>query len=98
MASTGFYVREADRDRLAQPQNDATGKRPPFFDATQKPKRLSGGGGMVSSAADYLQFCEMLMGGGRLGKTRLLAPSTVNLMTSDALKPGIRYAAVIPTV
>ena len=96
MASTGFQVREADRDRLAQPQNDASGKRPPFFDATQKPVRLSGGGGMVSTATDYLRFCEMLLAGGRLGTTRLLAPSTVTLMTSDALKPGIGYAAVIP--
>jgi CubicO group peptidase (beta-lactamase class C family) len=96
MASTGFYVRDADRGRLAEPQNDASGKRPPFFDATQKPKRLSGGGGMVSSATDYLQFCQMLMAGGRLANTRLLAPSTVNLMTSDALKPGIGYAAAIP--
>jgi CubicO group peptidase (beta-lactamase class C family) len=98
MTSTGFYVRDADRDRVAQPQTDAaTGKRPPFFDAAQKPKRLSGGGGMVSSAADYLQFCEMLMGGGTLGKTRLLSPSTVKLMTSDALKPGIGYAAAALT-
>jgi CubicO group peptidase (beta-lactamase class C family) len=38
----------------------------------------------------------MLLGGGSLGKTRLLAQSTVDLMTSDALKPGIGYAAVIP--
>lgn len=48
MSSTGFYVRETDRDRLAQPQIDpATGKRPPMFDATQKPKLFSGGGGGV---------------------------------------------------
>ena len=97
MSSTGFYVREADRERLAQPQTDpATGKRPPMFDATQKPKRFSGGGGLVSSAADYLQFCEMLLHGGQFGNTRLLSPSTVTLMTSNALRPGIGYAAVIP--
>jgi CubicO group peptidase (beta-lactamase class C family) len=95
MSSTGFFVSEADRDRLAQPQIDpATGKRPPMFDATQKPKLISGGGGGVSSASDYLLFCEMLLHGGKLGTTRLLSQSTINLMTSNALKPGIGYSAV----
>ena len=94
MSSTGFYVREADRDRLAQPQIDpATGKRPPMFDATQKPKLFSGGGGGVSTASDYLLFCEMLMHGGKLGTTRLLSQSTISLMTSNALKPGIAFSA-----
>jgi CubicO group peptidase (beta-lactamase class C family) len=94
MSSTGFYLREADRDRLAQPQIDpATGKRPPMFDATQKPKLFSGGGGAVSTASDYLLFCKMLLHGGKLGTTRLLSQSTINLMTSNALKPGIAYSA-----
>ena len=94
MSSTGFYVREADRDRLAQPQIDpATGKRPPLFDATQKPKLFSGGGGGVSTASDYLLFCQMLMHGGKLGTTRLLSRSTISLMTSNALKPGIAFSA-----
>jgi CubicO group peptidase (beta-lactamase class C family) len=38
----------------------------------------------------------MLLHGGRLGNARLLSQSTVNLMTSNALRPGIGYAAVIP--
>jgi CubicO group peptidase (beta-lactamase class C family) len=97
MSSTGFYVREADRERLAQPQIDpATGKRPPMFDATQKPKLFSGGGGLVSTASDYLLFCEMLMHGGKLGTMNLLSPSTISLMTSNALKPGIGYSAITP--
>jgi CubicO group peptidase (beta-lactamase class C family) len=97
MTSTGFYVREADRDRVAQPQTDpATGKRPPMFDAAQKPKRFSGGGGAVSTASDYLRLCELLLHGGRFGNARLLSPSTVGLMTSNALRPGIGYAAAIP--
>jgi CubicO group peptidase (beta-lactamase class C family) len=95
MSSTGFYVREADRDRLAQPQIDpATGKRLPLFDATQKPKLFSGGAGGVSTASDYLRFCEMLLHGGTLGNMHLLSEPTINLMTSNALKPGIGYSAV----
>ena len=79
MTSTGFYVREADRARLAQPQVDpATGKRPVMFDATQKPTLLSGGGGMVSTASDYLLFCQMLLQGGDPAKARLLSPSVIN--------------------
>ena len=98
MTSTGFYAREANRDRVAQPQMDpATGKRPPMFDATQKPKWFSGGGGAVSTAADYLLFCEMLLHDGELGNVRLLSPSAVTLMTSNALKPGIGYAAATLT-
>jgi CubicO group peptidase (beta-lactamase class C family) len=96
MESTGFYVKEADRDRIAQPDKDpTTGERPPLFDPAIKPVRFSGGGGMVSTAADYLRFCEMLLHGGVLGTTRLLAPATVSLMTSNALKSGIGYAANI---
>src|SRR5215813_11196976 len=99
MSATGFWVREGDRGRLAEPQVvGATGKRPPaMFDATQKPKLMSGGGGMVSTAPDYLRFAEMLSHGGVLGNTRLLSPATIALMTSNALKPGIEYGPLIPS-
>jgi CubicO group peptidase (beta-lactamase class C family) len=98
MSSTGFYAREADLGRVAQPQNDTTtGKRPPIFDPAQKPKMFSGGGGMVSTASDYLRFCQMLLHAGSYGNTRLLSPSTVNLMTSNALRPGIGYAVAAQT-
>ena len=96
MTSTGFYVTETERDRVAQPDKDeATGQRPALFDPAVKPTRFSGGGGLVSTAGDYLRLCEMLLHGGKIGTTRILAPSTVNLMTSNALRPGIGYAAAI---
>ena len=91
MGSTGFYVREADVGRLAQPQNDSTDQRPALPDVTKKPRRLSGGGGLVSTAGDYLKFCEMLLHRGGWEEARVLAPSTVSLMTADALPPGIAY-------
>jgi CubicO group peptidase (beta-lactamase class C family) len=92
MASTGFYVGETDVGRLAQPQIDpATGERLALPDVTKKPRLFSGGGGMVSTAGDYLKFCEMLLHRGGWEEARVLAPATVALMTSDALPPGIAY-------
>jgi CubicO group peptidase (beta-lactamase class C family) len=60
---------------------------------TSKPKWLSGGGGMVSTAGDYARFCQMLLNGGELNGARLLSPKTVALMTSDHLSPGVKYNA-----
>jgi CubicO group peptidase (beta-lactamase class C family) len=92
MSSTGFFVREPDLGRLAQPQAEANGERPAVADVTGKPRWLSGGGGMVSTAGDYLRFAEMLLHGGAGAETRLLASSTVALMTADALPPGIGFS------
>jgi CubicO group peptidase (beta-lactamase class C family) len=91
MTASDFYVHEADLARLAEPQADAAGQRPPLPDVTKKPVWLSGGGGMVSSAADYLRFSGMLLNGGEYGGVRLLSPHTVRLMTSNALPPNIGY-------
>lgn len=44
---------------------------------------FSGGGGLWSTAEDYLQFAQMLVNGGELGGTRLLGPRTVDLMASN---------------
>jgi CubicO group peptidase (beta-lactamase class C family) len=111
MAATDFYVHEPDLGRLAEAQADAAGTRPPLPDVTKKPRLFSGGSGMVSSAADYLRFCEMLLNSGEYGKVLLrllprrtsllasvLAPHTVALMTSDALPPGVGYSDRARTV
>jgi CubicO group peptidase (beta-lactamase class C family) len=93
MTATDFYVHPENLSRLAEAQKPPPGsdaRMPP--DVTHKPNFLSGGGGLVASAADYLHFAEMLLNRGEYGKTRLLAPHTVGLMTADALPPGIKYA------
>lgn len=46
---------------------------------------FSGGGGLVSTARDYMRFLTMIEGGGRLGTHRVLRPETVKLMTSNQL-------------
>ncbi len=44
---------------------------------------FSGGGGLASTASDYMRFCMMMLGGGQIDGTRILSPKTVELMTSD---------------
>lgn len=45
----------------------------------------SGGGGLVSTARDYLRFCQMLLNGGELDGVRVLSPKTIELMTTNHL-------------
>jgi CubicO group peptidase (beta-lactamase class C family) len=90
MTSSGFYVAEAEAGRIAEPQVDpSTGKRPVMPDVTKNPSFPSGAGGMVSTAADYVRFSQMLLNGGELDGIRLLSPRTVAFMTADHLPPGI---------
>ena len=92
LRDTGFAATGERAARLAEPQTDAaTGQRPPMRDPTRPGRWASGGGGAVSTAADYARFCQMLLNGGELDGTRLLAPKTVALMASDHLPPGCSY-------
>jgi CubicO group peptidase (beta-lactamase class C family) len=58
----------------------------------EPPTLLSGGGGLVSTAHDYLRFCQMLLNKGQYDGKRLLSRKTVELMSSDNLGniPGTR--------
>ncbi|MGH7065047.1 MAG: serine hydrolase domain-containing protein, partial [Stellaceae bacterium] len=92
MADTGFEVLGERAERLAEPQADAaTDARPPMRNVTRPHRWASGGGGLVSTAADYLRFCQMLLNGGELDGRRLLSPKTVRHMASDHLPPGCAY-------
>jgi len=92
MPDTAFWIPEASRGRLAEPQiNAETGKRPPMRDALARPARFNGGAGMVSTAADYARFCQCLLDGGDLEGTRLVSRKTVELITADHLPPGIGF-------
>jgi len=50
-----------------------------------KPVLLLGGSGLVSTAADYVRFAQMLLNGGELDGTRILRPETVDLMRTNRL-------------
>jgi len=95
LADTGFYITEEKAGRVAEPQVDvATGKRPPMPDVTKRPNWMAGGHGLVTTAADYTRFSQMLLNGGELNGVRLLAPKTIEIMTSDQLPPGISFSPV----
>lgn len=46
---------------------------------------LSGGGGLCSTASDYMRFCQMLLNKGELNGQRLLKPQTVEMMTKNQI-------------
>ncbi|PYE24924.1 CubicO group peptidase (beta-lactamase class C family) [Paraburkholderia silvatlantica] len=55
----------------------------------EPPSFVSGGGGLVSTAADYMRFARMLLQGGELDGVRLLGPKTIELMTANHLPGGV---------
>jgi CubicO group peptidase (beta-lactamase class C family) len=94
MVDTGFWCPEDRLDRFASCyqagpdgslvlQDDArasTYAAPPALE--------SGGGGLVSTAGDYLRFCRMLLNRGELDGVRLLSPKTVALFSLNHLPGG----------
>ena len=94
MTDTGFAAPEADHDRLAALYVPRPGTRlatrADAMGAAAKtmPSFLSGGGGLVSSAADYHRFTQMLLGGGELEGSRLLGARTVRYMSRNHLPGG----------
>ena len=91
MTDTGFYVPQEDMGRFAQLYAPVAGGglkidvAPAASSARYKAPGtfFSGGGGLVSTARDYLRFCQMLLNGGELDGERILSPTTVKLMTRD---------------
>ncbi|MGJ4943665.1 serine hydrolase [Bradyrhizobium sp. HKCCYLS1011] len=86
MVDTGFYVPEAKLDRLV---DSPMPERPPIWDVTKPPKLFSGDGGLVSTAPDYLRFCQMLLNGGELDGVRVLSAQAVKEMTTNALSANV---------
>lgn len=94
MVDTGFVLRPEQRERLA----DAWAVHPRrgryLYDSAEeslwaRPDRFpSGGGGLLSTMADYHRFCRMLLGRGELDGVRLLVPETVEAMTRNHLPGG----------
>jgi CubicO group peptidase (beta-lactamase class C family) len=101
MKDTYFYPPDNKLDRLATAYTYYTAKGLNRFPNTpitedaftysadypaRAPKKLfSGGAGLVSTAADYARFSQMILDGGKVGDTHLLSRKSVELMTHDQL-------------
>jgi CubicO group peptidase (beta-lactamase class C family) len=91
MKDSGFFVPEQKLGRFTAVQGLDKDKKLTVAESADKsryrtkPKLLSGGGGCVSTARDYLRFCQMLLGGGELDGVRLLKKATVAEMTRNQL-------------
>jgi CubicO group peptidase (beta-lactamase class C family) len=101
MIDTGFYVPQTKRSRFAtlykrtdkgelaivDPDFVAYGLDPkiPAYNLDKNPAMPLGGTGLVSTAADYMKFAQMLLNGGQLGGARILGPETVKMMSGNHL-------------
>jgi CubicO group peptidase (beta-lactamase class C family) len=92
MVDTDFYVPQDKHERFAANyQAGAGGKLEVIDDPTKsrylKPRKVnSGGGGLVSTASDYLRFAKFMLNQGCIDGVQLLGRKTVELMTMNHLK------------
>jgi len=99
MTDTAFYASDEGAGRLAALYTPASGGKTARLDSlgrvARKPARMnSGGGGLLSTAADYHRFLHMLLAtsgspAGELDGTRLLSPRTVGYMARNHLPGGL---------
>jgi CubicO group peptidase (beta-lactamase class C family) len=90
MIDTDFSVPAAKRARIVEmTSTDEAGRLVVVKSPTVLGERLkrypSGAGGLYSTAADYVRFCQMLLNGGELDGVRVLGRKTVELMLANHL-------------
>ena len=84
MRDTGFVLRADQKTRLASMHaRTSTGLQPIPFELPEAPEFFMGGGGLYSTAADYLAFMQMIVHGGRSNGTQVLTPQTVAQMSQN---------------
>ena len=92
MVDTNFFVPTEKHERFAANYGPEPSGKLKLIDDPAKSRYLaprtvnSGGGGLVSTASDYLRFCKFMLNKGELDGVRLLGKKTVELMTSNHLK------------
>ena len=89
MTSTKYVLESADeRARMAESLPGDTILKKAEAERRAHPEWESGGGGLVSSLADYARFAQMILNGGELDGKRYLTPAAFKSMTSDHVGPG----------
>jgi len=103
MNDTDFYVPPAKRDRAAVVYRLNTQKNVleplPFAQFDTPPEFCGGGGGLISTADDYLKFAKLMLNKGELDGVRLVSPATIELMCTNRLTPAQRaipFLGMIP--
>ena len=98
MVDTGFHVPASQHHRLAEPfaKDPDSGADVRVIEVREPVAMDMGGGGLVSTTADYARFCQMMLNGGVLDGKRLLSRKTVELMTSDHLGPIPSVCDLLP--
>jgi CubicO group peptidase (beta-lactamase class C family) len=102
MVDTAFWCPSEKRDRFASCyQPDGAGGIKLQDDAGNStyaapPKLESGGGGLVSTAHDYMRFCRMMLHGGTLDGVQILSPKTVALFSLNHLPENKELADMAP--
>jgi len=102
MNDTGYWVPPEKQNRFAKLYAPGEGwtikvNTTPAQTSYLKPAINFGGGSQsVSTAGDYLRFCQMLLNAGELDGVRILSRKTVELMTSDHLGDMPRAALLAP--
>ena len=94
MTDTRFGMPQDEAERLAEPQRDALPNHVPAvvpYDPARPTQWFSGGGGLLSTAADYTTFAQMLLNEGEVGGVRLLARKTAQLMLQNHLPATVAY-------
>ena len=101
MVDTGFWVDASKKDRVTKLFTYNEEKKlvaaSTQSDPTRKPVFLSGGGGLLSTTEDYLRFTQMLLNGGQANGKRYLKASTVEMMRTNVLEPGVVVDLYGPT-
>ena len=101
MTDTGFWVDASKADRVTKLHTYGDDQKiktaPTQGDPTRKPAFLSGGGGLLSTTGDYLKFAQMVLNGGQANGKRFLKASTVELMRTNVLEPGVVVDLYGPT-
>jgi CubicO group peptidase (beta-lactamase class C family) len=96
MKDTGFYVPAEKLSRVATiyQGGPTAGLAPMPGDPkiSQLPALASGGGGLYSTAGDYLRFAQLVLNGGELNGVRLLAPSSIELMRTNHVSDEVKNA------
>ena len=97
LTDTGFHAPPSKAERGARPQREGPkNELPRVPPITTEVAFKSGGGGMVSTIADYARFCQFWLNGGELDGVRLVSRKTIELMTADHLPPGTAMGADMP--